>query len=785
LNWRIVFLPGLVAGILSSCSVTRRLPPDQYLLSGNRVEIAAPADLPRAERIDRSELSEYIRQRPNKRIFGLPVYLWIYNLSAPDKQNWTKRIGEAPVIYDPLQARQSVSSISNYLWARGFVNNSVDWRADTTGRKVRVRYDAVLREPYRLGNVTWEFQDAFLEPIVRQDSARTLLRPGEVFNADAISAERVRVADNLKNQGYYNFSFNNITPVADSVSHPGTIDLRMVVRQRRAGTDATGEPVFENNTVYRIRNIYVESDYDPDLAFRDPDYAGRLDTLEERGIHFLYRGGQNIRPDVLIQAINIYPNDVYSKGNVERAYDNLTRLNYFRNVNILYTEVIDSSANLISFVGDDGASENLTREMFLDYRIQCTAGEKMGVTANLEGMGTSNYYGILTTVGYQNRNVFRGVEMLDFSVTAGYEFMRNKGQKNSLELGGSVGMTFPRFVAPVRIDRYYRMNQVKTRIELSANSQDRPFYNRFLTSGSFGYSWSNNRYGSFTLRPIDITVVKMNRLDEGFFRLINNEYLRRSYTSQLIAGISGSYVYNTRLKGDARRSRNTFRLRLNAETNGNLLGLAAPLIGSKKEGQDDYTLFGIQYAQYVRSDLDLSYYMPTGAKTGVATRFFIGGALPYGNSTEIPFERLFYAGGPNSMRGWQARTLGPGNTPFDADTLRYPIQQGNFRLEANLEYRFPVYRVLQGAVFVDVGNVWRVGDRSEGVPAESRFRFDRFYKQLGVDSGLGARFDFNFFLLRVDWGLQLHNPNRAPGDRWIRRLTLRQSAFSFNVGFPF
>lgn len=772
-------------GILSSCSTTRRLQPDQYLLVRNEVEIVAPEALPRSERIDRSELSEYIRQRPNKRIFGLPVYLWIYNLSKPEKQNWTKRIGEAPVVYDPLQARQSINSISNYLWARGFVNNSVDWRADTLGRKVRVRYDALLRTPYRLGEVTWAFQDAFLEPIVRQDSARTLLHTGDIFDADVIQQERDRIAKSLKNQGYFNFSFNNITPVADSVSHPGTIDLRMVVRQRQAGTDAAGEPVWENNTVYRIRDIYVESDYDPDLAFRDPGYAERLDTLEERGIRFLYRGSQNIRPDVLIQAINLYPNDLYDVEQVNRAYDNLTRLNYFRSVNILFTEAADTTAGLISFVGGDGASGNLTREGYLTCHIRCTAGDKMGVTANVEGTGTSSYYGILSTVGYQNRNVLRGVEMLDFSVTVGYEFMRVKGRKNSLELGGSVGMTFPRFVAPLRIDRYHRMNQVKTRVELSVNSQNRPFYDRFLTSASFGYSWTNNRYGSFSLRPIDITVVKMNRLDDGFFTEIQNEYLRRSYISQLIAGISGSYIYNTQLKGDARNTRNTFRLRVNAETNGNLLHLASPLIGLKKEGQEHYTLFGIQYAQYARSDLDMSYHMPTGAKTSVATRFFIGAALPYGNSTEIPFERLFYAGGPNSMRGWQARTLGPGNASFDADTLRYPIQQGNFRLEANLEYRFPVYRVLQGAVFVDVGNVWRIGGRSEGVPPETRFRFDRFYKQLGVSGGLGARFDFNFFIFRVDWGLQLHNPNRMAGDRWIRHLTLRQSAFSFNVGLPF
>lgn len=775
----------LGAGFLSSCGVTRRLEEGRYLLTGNSIGIVAPEGLPREARVDRGELSEYIRQRPNKRIFGLPVYLWIYNLSSPERQNWTKRIGEPPVLYDPALAAQSATSIHNYLWTRGFVNNTTGFRADTAGRRVRVRYDAVLLAPYRLGRVEWEFRDAFLEPIVRADSAATLLHPGELFRAEAIRAERVRVADGLKRQGYYNFSFNSITPIADSVSHPGTIDLRMVVRQRQNGVDADGDPVLENNTVYRIREIYVESNYDPDRAFRDPDYAARLDTLEERGIRFLYRRGQNIRPDVLIRAINIYPNDLYDIDAVNRAYDNLTRLGYFRSVNILFSESADTTAGLVSYVGGDGASEQLTREAYLICRIQCTAGDKMGVTASVEGTGTSSYYGALTTVGYQNRNVLRGVELLDASLTVGYEFMRAPGRKNSIELGGSVGMTFPRFVAPFRVDRYHRMNQARTRAEVSVNSQDRPYYNRFLTSASFGYSWANNRSGSFTLRPVDVTVVKMNWLDESFFSQIRNEYLRRSYTSQLIAGISGSYVYNSRLRAEARGRRNVFRLRAGAETNGNLLHLVAPLVASKPAGSDPYTLLGIQYAQYARGDLDVSYFMPTGPRTGVAARLFVGAALPYGNSAEIPFERLFYAGGPNSMRGWQARTLGPGGVQYDTDTLSYPVQLGNFRLEANVEYRFPVYKVLQGAVFADVGNVWHIGRGGEGVPTGSRFRLDGFYRQLGVSGGLGARFDFDFFLFRVDWGLRLHNPNKAPGDRWIRRLTLRQSAFSFNVGFPF
>ena len=777
-----LFLWGLLAVVFcTSCRTTRRLQSDEYLLTRNYVEIEPSRELPRSERVDKDELSQYIRQRPNKRLFGMPFYLWIYNLSAPEKQNWTKRIGEAPVIYDPVQTQRSARAMSTYLWGQGFINNDVQFSADTTRQKVRVQYDVKPGVPYRLGTIGYEFQDAFLEPIIQEDSVRTLLRTGDLFSVDVIQQERHRVADYLKNLGYFNFSFNNITPVADSVSNPGVVNLRMVVRQRQAGYDEENEPVMENNMVYRIREIYVQSDYNPNAAFQNTGYGARLDTLEERGIRFLYDRDQNIRPDVLIQAINIYPNDLYSTSDVNRAYDNLTKLNYFRNVNILFSEVTDTTSNLITFVGDEGASGNLTQEGYLTCHIQCTPGDKMGVTANVEGTGTSSYYGALASIGYQNRNVLKGVELLDFTLTAGYEFMRVKGRKNSLELGAAVGMTFPRFVAPFRIDRYNRMNNVKTRVELSVNSQNRPYYNRFLTSASYGYSWTNSRYSSFSVRPIDVTVVKMNSLDSVFFNEIQNEYLRNSYTSQLIMGISGSYIYNNQLKGV---NRNTFRLRVNGETNGNLLHLITPAFTSKKDGNDYYKAFGIQYAQYVRSDLDVSYRAVTGLKTSLASRFYIGAAIPYGNSTNVPFERLFYSGGPNSMRGWQARTLGPGNQEVDKDAV-YPIQLGNFKLEANLEFRFPVYKVFQGAVFADVGNIWMIGESAKEADESARFRLDRFYKQLGFNSGLGARFDFGFFLFRVDWGLRLHDPNKPSGERWISHLTLRQSAFSFNVGFPF
>jgi outer membrane protein assembly factor BamA len=775
----------LSAMLFCGCSVTRRMEPDQYLLTRNRIVVHRPEKKARDERVAPDELAPYIRQRPNKRLFGIPFYLQIYNLSAPQRQNWTKRIGEPPVVYDPAQTVRSVDALSAYLHGHGFSRSSVTARVDTLARhRISVEYDVTTGRPWRVGTFRYDFRDAFAGPLVREDSAATLIRSGDIFNADRIQAERRRIVDGLKNQGFYDFSINTIVPVADTVTVPGTVNLVLQVRQRMTTAEGGERPTRENNRVYRLRNIYIRPDYD---AARP---AARLDTLEYRGVFFVFRRAMNVRPDVLMRAVNLYPNDLYDASAVARAYDNLMKLNYFRSANILFTELPDSLSTPISYVGDDGTGIS-TLESYLDCTIHCTPGTRQSYNVDVEATTASTYYGILATLGYQNRNLLRGAESIDFSTTFGYEFMRTEGRRNSIELGGSAGVTFPRFVAPLRIDRYNRLQNPRTRIELSVNYQDRPFYRRTLTSANWGYTWSNRKYSTFALRPIDIGVVSVGALDtlSGFYTsvLARNEYLRNSFESQLIAGISGSYLYNNQLKNV---NRNAFRLRLNAETNGNLLNIVAPLFVDKSEGESYHRLFGIRYAQYVRADLDASYLYVLGAKTALASRFYIGAGEAYGNSagSSIPFERQFYAGGPNSMRGWQVRTLGPGSSLADryrAGGARdfYPAQVGNFKLEANLEFRFPVYKFLRGAMFADLGNIWLLGGGQ--ADADSYFRFNRFYDQLGFNTGLGARFDFDFFLFRVDWGVRLHDPNKPSGQKWIHELTLRQTAFSFSVGYPF
>ena len=320
----------------------------------------------------------------------------------------------------------------------------------------------------------------------------------------------------------------------------------------------------------------------------------------------------------------------------------------------------------------------------------------------------------------------------------------------------------------------------RTKVELSFNYQDRPYYRRDLSRATWTYSWRsvNGRY-NYQIRPIDLNWINVGYLDENFFNSLRNEYLRQSYQTQAIVGLSASYVYNNQNKNI---NGNATLMRINFESAGNLLNLFERAFSHKVEG-GYYNILGVRYSQYVRSDISISRKIVLGEKTALAGRIFAGCGVPYGNSSALPFDRLFYVGGSNSMRGWVARTLGPGNAVVE-DTP-YPVQMGDMRLEANLEFRFPIWGMFHGATFLDLGNVWYLGMDKTQVPAESIFHFNRFYKQLGFNTGFGLRLDIKFVILRLDWGIQLHNPNNPAGERWIHNFRWKNTALNFGVGYPF
>ena len=779
-----------VTALLSSCNVTRRLPKDSYLLQN--VKIESDHSVQEKERITANDVNKYIRQKPNKHFLGTDFYVWVYNLANPDKDNWwnnfKRKIGEEPVLFDMDDTEKSADNLKIYLDSRGYFASEVKYEVDTTSRKRRakVTYSLKQNRPYIIDKISYEYRDRFLAPILQPDTTNCLIKVGELFDISKLDAERDRIANLLKDKGYYGFSVNNIEYLADTVTHKNKVGITMIIKQKLEGYDSRGNAIYDNNAVYRLRNINIVPNYNAALAKAQQDYFGQLDTTTYRGLNILFDGKRpNVRPQVLRPALPLYPNAVYDYSHVARAYNNLMQMSYFKSARIMFKEVTDSTYTnqYITYMGgSEPANLNYTRERYLDCNILCTPALRQSIKAELEGTTTSSFYGAKATVGYQNRSIFRGAEMLELNGTAGYEYMKapDAKKRNAIELGLSAGLSFPRFLL-FRTSGLNHVASPRTRFELSYNYQDRPYYRRGLSSAVWSYSWRNLGNSSFVISPISANWVNVDYIDMNYYNSLQNEYLKRSYESQLIMAIAGSYAYNNqRLK----TTRNQTSVRANWELAGNLLDGLMHLISKPVAGENYYNVLGIRYSQYLRADINASHRIMLGDVTAIAGRIYAGFGLAYGNSSAMPFDRMFYAGGSNSMRGWAPRMLGPGSSPLP-DNVVYPTQMGDMKLEANLEFRFPIWGIFHGATFFDVGNVWYMGRDGVTYPEESVFHFDSFYKQLGFNTGIGLRIDIQFAILRLDWGIQLYSPNRPAGERWIHNFKWNNTSLNFGVGYPF
>ena len=775
----------------SACSVTRHIPEGSYFLQ--KVRIEADRSTPRKERIPASELEKYIRQTPNKRFLGTNFYVWLYEQADPAKENrwneWKRKIGQTPELLDVGLVKKSTENLKVYMDSKGFFHSQASFRIDTTSRHKRatVIYSTHQGTPYRIDSVSYLFHDKFLEQIVLPDTVHTLLRPGAIYDVTVLDAERERITAYLRDQGYYNFSVNNILYLADTLGGDRKVDLQVVIKQYLAGYDARGKAIMDNNLVYRLGKINIFPDYDPTEIRSDTTLLSRLDTLDYRGLNIIYEKRPSLRPRVLRQTVPLYPNYVYNASRVNRAYADLMSLGYFKSTRIAFEEqpLAADSSNYVSFIGSSADSTQMlyTREGYLTCNILCTPTLRQSVKVDVEGSTTSSFYGLKATVGYQNRNIFRGAESFDVSFAAGYEFMKapDARKKRATEFGITAGLTFPRFLAPWHMRRFRNANQPRTKIEVAVNFQDRPYYARTLSSAGLTYSWTNNRYSSFSLRPVDINVIDMTRpVDPEFLGSTQNKYLINSFQTQFIGGLSFSYSYNNQRKNFGG---NATTIRFNAETAGNLIDAVEHAFFAPAAGKDYYTIFGIQYSQYFRTDLSVSRKIMLGDVTALVGHLYGGVAMAYGNSQSVPFDRQFYCGGSNGMRGWTPRTLGQGSVPDPHND--YPVQTGDVKLEANVELRFPIWGMIHGATFFDLGNIWYIRQNPAEYSDEAVFHFDRFYRQLGFNTGLGLRFDIKFAVLRLDWGIQLHNPNNPAGERWIHNFKWKNTALNFGVGYPF
>lgn len=767
--------------IFFGCAPAKKVSEGSYLLRKNNLSLKYSDDVKRSEKsVTSSMLENYIptSQTPNKRILGAPLYLNAYNLIDSTKHGWFqrifKKIGEAPIIYDSLTTISSCKEMKMFMQSNGFYYSSISDTTKYKRKKAFVDYKIKSGLPTLISSVKYNFIDKSLEDVIEVDSANSLIKVGVPLSRNILNKESTRIADYLKNMGYYGYSPNNINYLVDTLKEQRKAAITVNIRSSNSkSSDGSSD-------IYRIRNIYVNSDFSPIKTD-----SIKHDTSIYKGIYIINKRGtkQNIRPEVLTSVLTIYPNYIYSKEEIDYTNVNLSNLRFFKSVNIVFKEVANEDSEVIYFTKNTNETIEQINERYVDCTIECVPMKKQSYKIDGELSTNSNYTGISASIGYSNKNLFKGADVFNVSFNTAYDIMHSKSKKNSYEFGVSTSLSLPRLIVPFKIARYNRLNRVQTRIELSYNNQYRPYYHRMLSNAAFGYQWGK-RFSNYVFKPLNVAYIHVPWIDKNFWEGIQNKYLQNSYTSQLIFGMAGSYNYSNGLSQKSL----THNLKINGETSGNFLNLMSvildsPYKGDLSEGGDRYrNAFNVRYSEYFRFDLSYVLNQKIKENGAIVFRIYAGGGYAYNNTKAIPFERMFFVGGASSMRGWQVRTLGPGASPSIINN-DYAAQVGNIRLEANLEGRFHVAGPLNGAIFLDCGNVWMNGKGD--IPKSQQFRFNTFTKQIALNTGMGARFDFKFFILRLDWGIILRNPGWEAGHEWIRSFSLRNTAVHFGIGYPF
>lgn len=755
--------------LLASCNSTRFVPEGKYLL--NKISVKADD-----KNLKHEELKIHIRQKENLRILGvLKFHLGVYNLSSGKKDNdWLKRVGEAPVLYDEFQAQKSKDQLQIFLKNKGYYNSVVkdSLVMNQAKKKLNLTFDIKAGKPYRIRNYMYSVKDKSLQGVLLEDSVSQLLKPNDVFDLDVLNAERQRVATFLKDRGYYKFSEEFVRFQADTNFYSHQVDLTINIDDALLNNDETEVVPHQK---YKIRNYLINP------GFKTADLTGiqleqKLDTLIDKDYRFVYSGELKYRP-VLFYNINRMKDSVwYSLQNAEKTYRALNRLKQFKLINISFTEVNAESSDSIPL---------------LDCKMQLSPLPRQNFSVDVEGTNSSGNLGVAGNFNYQQRNVFGGAEVFDLQLRVARERQQiNDSIFNTQEYGFESSLTIPKFLSFIKARQLFTFQIPETKFTVGYNYQNRPDYTRTITNLKFGYNWKTSNYQFHTLNLVDLNYVHLYNQNTAFINSIRDLYIKSSFTDHLISATNYSWMYNTQ---NVNKREDYEYFRINVESAGSLLSLYSRLVHKDKIVETDsvtgirssyYEVLNTRFAQYVKGDFEYRYGHMIDKSSSLVGRAFFGIGIPFGNFNVLPFEKKYFTGGANGIRAWQVRSLGPGSYKAPADI--YPNQSSDIKLEANLEYRFKMFWRMEGAFFMDAGNIWAINykDNREG----SVFKVNEFYKQIAVGSGFGVRFDFTYFLFRLDLGMKMRDPSLAEGKRFIPgnyQVSSDQFNLSFAIGYPF
>lgn len=740
---------------LTACQTTKYVPEGKYLLD----KVAIKSDV---KSIPKSEIKSYLRQTPNASILGFwKLQLDIYNLSNPDTSKWINRslrkIGDAPEIYNPNLTSMSLYQIERFMNNKGYFDADVSSDMEVKKRKAKVTYIVKGNSPYVLHDYQVDLEHEDLQRIA-SDTTSSYVKRGMLFDSNVLDAERARITKQMKNLGFYFFEKDYLAYVADSALGNNSVNLQLHLSNNvLLAPDSVREKLF---TKCKIKSVSIHTDYDP-LQWNS-GAARTLDTLRRDDYLISYGKKRNFRPQALISNCLIIPGQYYSMKTVEQTYVNFNAMSAIKYVNILFREV------------EPG---------WLHCVIVTTPAKTQAFSVEGEGTYSAGDFGVAGTLGYQHNNLFRGSEQLSIEGRAAYEWRKVGG--NALEVGVDASLGFPSFLIPFSSKEFRKRDNAKTNINVSYNFQNRPLeYSRTIASAGINYSWFRNPALRHSFDLVDFSYVYLPWISDEFkdYFLNNQSVLKYSYEDHFIMrwAYNGSYsTYNER-----HPLKNYVSMRYGVETAGNLLYGINHLFKMKPSEDGSYKVFNIRYSQYAKADFDIAFHQIIDENNRFVYHAALGVGVPYGNSASLPFEKRYYSGGANSVRGWSVRTLGPGTFRTEDTRIDFNNQSGDIKLDLNMEYRVKIVSVLEGALFLDAGNIWTIKEY-ETQPGGA-FRFDSFYKQIAVAYGVGVRLNLSFFILRLDFGVKLHDPALADEQRWrIKPKWKDDMAFHFAIGYPF
>lgn len=763
-------LLALVFG-LSGCSSLRFVPKDKTMLRSVHMKSDAPE-------VKVGDYRRFVRQEANTRWLScLKVPLAFYRMSGTDStrriNRLLQRIGEPPVVYDPALTDYSCRSIAQTLQGRGYLDASVTADTLNRGRRTSVTYRLHPGERSFVSQLSHSFDDAEMERIVMAPAMQqgSLIYRGMPFDVTVLDEERKRIVRNLHNIGYYGINQDFISYSADTLAGDYGVDLTLEFRCPPA---LTPSQVY---TPYRIGRVNVMETVSDTTDAERSTYK-ELTFYNERDVR------RHVSKRVMAGHTYLVPGELYSEEAMQYTYQSLNSLGI-----VHYTTIRP-------IVHADSLLPDSTHVMDADVMIKLNRPNS--ISLEVEGTNTAGDLGAAASLTYTNRNIFRGAELLALKVRGAFEAIKGlEGytDANYIEYGADLSLRVPRLMLPLSREVCRRV-RATTEFSLQFNSQDRPEFHRRVWSGTWNYQWTplQDRRVRHRLEVFSLNYLYMPWISDTFRHDYledssnRNAVLRYSYEDLFIMKFGYGFTINSLRQTGVQSLYNTngYQVRFSSELAGSALYGLSKLFSFPRTDKGEYRIGGIPFSQYAKFDLDYSKSVRLTEQSSIAFHGAIGLALPFGNSTVIPYEKRYFSGGANSVRGWSVRELGPGAYTGKDGKVDFINQTGNLKLDLSVEYRAHLFWKIHGAVFVDAGNIWNTR-HYEGLEL-GQFHWNSFYKQIAVAYGLGLRLNFDYFIVRVDAGMKAINPAVASGRLHypiFHPNFRRDSAFHFAVGLPF